>query len=46
MEHLGEVAMKDGYVRVTVAASRDAKTTDNLEIQQPEEHVRKDIYVE
>ena len=46
MERLGEVAMKDGYVRVTEAASRHAKTTENLEIHQPEEHAGKDICVE
>ena len=46
MEHPGEAAMKDGYVRVMEAVSKHAKTTDNQEIHQPEGHARKDIFVE
>ena len=46
MEQLGEVAMKDGYVRVMVVVLKHAKTTDNQEIHQPEGHARKDIFVE
>ena len=46
MERLEEVAMKDGYVKLMVAASKHVKTMDNLETHQPEGHVKKDIFVE
>lgn len=46
LEQVEEVAMKDGYVKATVTASKPAKTMDKMEIHQPEEHARKDIFVE